>query len=82
MAGQRDDSDSTLIRVRRLLARPAASSCLRWQWASVQPLGVSGVRLLYGHVEAGPFGYGVFLMGAGPTTARAVRRCDHSRVGY
>jgi hypothetical protein len=59
VAGQRDDSDSTLIRVRRLLARPAASSCLRWQWASVQHrLGVSGVRLLDGHVEAGPFGYG------------------------
>jgi hypothetical protein len=70
VAGQRDDSDSTLIRVRRLLARPAASSCLRWQWASVQHrLGVSGVRLLDGHVEAGPFGYGVFLMGTGATTA-------------
>jgi maltose alpha-D-glucosyltransferase/alpha-amylase len=37
--------------------------------ASVQPLEVSGVRLLDGHVEAGPFGYGVFLRGTGATTA-------------
>lgn len=108
MAGQRDDPDSTLSRVRRLLRLRTTEPELRTgagtevlfagyplvyrrgdrhlvvvnpagtarsvelpalALASAQPLEVSGVRLLDGHVEAGPFGYGVFLMGTGATTA-------------
>jgi glycosidase len=108
VAGQRDDPDSTLSCVRRLLRLRTTEPELRTgagtevlfagyplvyrrgdrhlvvvnpagaarsvevpalAVASAQPLEVSGVRLLDGHVEAGPFGYGVFLMGTGATTA-------------